>query len=84
MHPINKQLIKLGILSNPPRYCPEIPRITAEQALAMYYGKRALFVLISYKNKDLIVGGLHFTEGEYKKINPNKLPLLKGQILVLY
>ncbi len=83
LHPRNRKLIKLGLMPYP-KYYPEIPRITAREALALYKQHKALFILISHQDLHLIVGGIHLTEGEYPRIDPNRLPLKKGQVLVLY
>ena len=84
IHPRNIKLIKLGLMPNVPKYHPEIPRIMPNIALNLYKSNKALFVLISHSNRDLIYGGLHLTEGKVVKINPNALPVKKGQVLVLY
>lgn len=78
LHPKNKALIKAGIMKYP-KYFPNIPRLTAGEAFSVYKSGRGLFVLTSYQDLHLIVGGFHD-----KKIDYNKLPLRKGQILVLY
>lgn len=83
LHPLNARLIKAGLMPYP-KYYPEIPRIPASYAYQLYKTGKALFALISYHNKDQIVGGLWLTEGKYPTINPNKLPFKKGQCLVLY
>lgn len=84
IHPMNKKLMHLGLLKKPPKYYPEIPRITAELALSLYYSQKALFLYIASDNQNIIVGGFHLTEGQYPKINPNKLPFSKKQVLVVY
>jgi|GEM_PF-6723905 len=84
IHPYNIKLMKQGYLKAPPKYHPEIPRITAQLALNLYRANKALFILISYHDKDLIPGAIHLTEGKVKKINLNKLPLKKNQYLVVY
>lgn len=83
LHPINKKLVQMGFMPVP-KYYPEIPRIPAEQAFLLYKQGKALFVLISYHDKDLIVGGIHLTEDKPPRINPNKLPAKKNQIIVVY
>lgn len=83
LHPINKKLVQLGLMPIP-KYYPEVPRITAHQAYSLYSSGKALFVLISYSDKHLIVGGFHLTEDKPPKINPNRLPFKPGQVLVTY
>ncbi len=83
LHPMNAQLIKAGLMPYP-KYYPEVPRITAQTAYNLYKAGKALVLLISYTDKDKIYGGFHLTEGQYPKINPNKLPFKKGQYLVVY
>lgn len=84
IHPMNKKLLKAGIMKKVPAYFPEIPRLTASQALALYRAQKALFVLASYENLHLISGGIHMTEGQANKMNPNRLPFRKGQVLIVY
>ncbi len=84
LHPINKKLIEAGILDHIPKYHPEIARIPAETALALYKSNKALFVLISYHDKDLIPGAIHLTEGQVRKLDIRKLPIKKNQALVVY
>lgn len=83
LHPINKKLVQMGIMPVP-KYYPEVPRITAQQAYSLYLSGKALFVLISSSNHHLIVGGLHLTEDKPPRIDPNRLPFRPGQILVAY
>jgi len=83
LHPMNARLIKAGLMPYP-KYCPEVPRITAQTAYNLFKAGKALVLLISYQAKDKIYGGFHLTEGQYPKINPNKLPFKKGQCLVVY
>lgn len=83
LHPRNKKLVKLGLLKYPMFY-QHMPRITAREAMALYKKNKALFVLVSYQNLHLIVGGIHLTEGQTPKIDPNRLPIKKGQVLVMY
>lgn len=83
LHPMNKKLIEQGMMGYP-KYLPQIPRISAQTAYGLYLQNKALFVYISYKDTNLIVGGMHFKEGAVKKINPNKLPFRPGQVLVVY
>jgi len=83
LHPRNKQLMKLNLMTYP-KYHPNIPRVTAKEALRLYQENKALFILISASSKHLIHGGIHLTEGQYKGINPDRLPLRKDQILILY
>ncbi|MDY0131703.1 MAG: hypothetical protein RBR53_03450 [Desulforegulaceae bacterium] len=84
VHPINLKLIKHGYLKAVPKYYPEVPRIPANTALNLYNSNQALFILVSYHNKDLIPGAFHFTEGQIAKINPNKLPLKNKKCLIVY
>jgi len=83
LHPRNKQLMELNLMTYP-KYFPNIPRVTATEALALYKKNKALFILISYRSKHLIHGGIHLTEGRVPRINPNSLPLRKDQVLILY
>lgn len=83
LHPMNKKLIEQGMMKYP-KYLPQIPRITAQTAYGLYLQNKALFVYISYKDTNLIVGGIHFKEVDAKKIDPNKLPFQPGQFLVVY
>lgn len=83
LHPRNKKLVKLGLLKYPMFY-QHMPRITAREAMALYKKYKALFVLIASKDLHLIEGGIHLTEGQVQKINPNRLPLKNGQVLVMY
>ena len=83
LHPMNAKWIKQGLMKYP-RYFPEIPRIPAEMAYGLYLQNKALFVYASHKNDYLIVGGIHFTEAQLDKINPDKLPFKPGQILIIY
>lgn len=84
LHPMNRKLIKAGIMKNVPKYYPQIPRLTAGQALSLYGSNKALFLFVAYKNLHLIRGAIHMTEGKAHKINPNRLPFKKGQVLVVY
>ena len=84
VHPRNIKLVNMGLMPKIPKYHPEIPRIMPYTALRLYNANKALFVLISYHDRDLIYGGIHLTEGEVPKVNPKALPVKKGQILVLY
>ncbi len=84
VHPRNIKLLKQGVLKKIPEYFPEIPRITATEALYLYNTRKALFLYIAYEDLNLIVGGIHLTEGQVNKINLNKLSLNKGQIIVTY
>ena len=83
LHPRNRGLIKLGQMEYP-KYCPEIPRMTALEALHYYKSGKAFILFIAAQKKHLIVGGIHLTEQQYPKIDPNKLPIKKGQALFLY
>jgi len=83
LHPMNKKLVQQGLMPVP-KYYPHIPRITAETAYGLYLQNKALFVYVSYSDKNLIVGGIHFTEDKPGSFNPNKLPFKPGQILVVY
>lgn len=84
VHPRNMKLLKRGVMKNIPKYFPQIPRITAQEALFLYKNKKALFLYVSYEDLNLIVGGVHITEGQLATMNPRKLPLKKGQMLVIY
>jgi hypothetical protein len=83
LHPMNRQLVQMGLMPFP-KYYPEIPRITAEVAYHLYLSGKALFVLISYRDLDLIVGGIHLGEDTLPTTDPNKLPFRPGQVLVVY
>lgn len=81
LHPMNKKLIQTGQMTVT-KYFMNIPRITAAQASALYKANRAVFVLNSYQDKDLIVGG-HWSKKVHNKVDYNQL-VNKGQILVFY
>lgn len=83
IHPINIQLAQMGLMPIP-KYYPEVPRITPEKAYSLYVTGSALFALISYSDKHLIVGGIHLTENLPPRIDPNRLPFQPGQILIVY
>ena len=84
VHPRNVKLVRQGLMKKIPTYCPEIPRITASEALSLYKKGTALFLHTSHSNKHIIVGAIHITGAKATKINPNKLPFKKGQVLVTY
>lgn len=84
VHPINLKLVKHGYLKTIPKYYPEVARLPADIALKLYNANQALFILVSYHDKDLIPGGIHFNEGQVKNINPNKLPLKNKKCLIVY
>ena len=86
IHPRNVKLLKSGLIPYP-KYHPSIPRLTATEAKSLFYAKKAVFILISYHDRDKIIGGYHLTEdkvGKTSAIDVRKLPVRKGQILVLY
>lgn len=82
LHPINKKLIKTGVLKAPPKFYPNVPRLTAAQAYGLFMSKKAVLVLHSYHDKDKIWGGYWMTEIK-NKVDLNKL-VRKNQILVFY
>lgn len=84
VHPRNVKLVRQGLMKKIPTYHPEIPRITAYEALSLYRKGKALFLHTSHSNKHIIVGAIHMTGAKAAKINPNKLPFKKGQVLVTY
>lgn len=84
VHPENIKLIKLGLMENVPKYCPEIPRITATAAKYFFDNNKATLVLISHSNHHRIYGGLHLTEDLPPKIEPNQLLRQKDHILIAY
>lgn len=84
VHERNIKLLKLGLIEKIPSYYPEIPRIMATEALDLYNKEKALFVHTSHSDKHLIYGAIHLPGFKAAKIDPNKLPLKKGQVLVLY
>lgn len=81
-HPRNKKLKELGLLKGKP-YFPEIPRCTPQEALAMYQSGKALIVWVGTYG-GLVPGGIHLTELQAEKLDPRRLPLNKGQALLIY
>lgn len=81
IHPRNKKLIKEGRMKHW-KFFPNVPRLTPEVAKGLYMSNKAVFVLNSYHDQDLVVGGYWG-----KKLKPgfdiNKL-VKKGQILIFY
>ncbi len=84
IHPRNKMLIQMGILKQVPKYYPNIPRVTIPEALGLYKLGKAVFFLISHRDRDKIVGGYHLTEGQVPNVDPNKFPVRKNQVLIFY
>jgi hypothetical protein len=84
VHPVNKQLLQLGLIKKVPAYYPQIPRIPAAMALGLYKSGKALFLYVSYKNLHIIPGAIHLTEGQVGNINISQIPIKKGQVLVTY
>ncbi len=80
LHPRNAQLIKMGLIP-PMKYFPEVPRVTASEALALYYGGKAVFVAIGHDSPRLLKG---YLLKDYLAFDPARLRSFKRTPLVLY
>jgi hypothetical protein len=80
IHPRNKMLIKMGLMKHW-KFHPNVPRLTADEALNLYKQGKAVFVLIADSDLHLIVGGYY--GGRLQGVDFNRL-VKRGQILVFY
>ena len=79
-HPRNVELIKKGVIP-PMKFFPEVPRITAEEAMGLLMSNRGFFIAIGSDSK-VMQGGLSLHN--YMQFNPKRLKLPKGKIIVTY
>ena len=79
-HPRNIKLIKHGLIP-PIKFFPEVPRMTAEEALSLYHSGRGFFIAIGGDSK-IMDGGILLKD--YMKFDPRRLKLPKGIVIVTY
>jgi len=83
IHPYNKILMKLYPRPFKLRF-PDVPRITAKEALMLYKSNQAFFIHIGDEGWN-VPGCLHFRENKAFRINPNKLfRLIPQKYVILY
>ncbi len=83
IHPYNKILMKLYPRPFKMPY-PQVPRILAIQALALYRSGKAVFVHVGDEGPD-VPGGFHFRESETWRMNLTLFKKLsKIKVIILY
>ena len=80
LHPRNVMLIKKGLIP-PMKFFPDVPRITAGEALALYHSGKGFFIAIGGDSK-IMNGGILLND--YMTFDPRKLKLPKGKIIITY
>ena len=80
LHPRNKMLIEQGLIP-PMKYFPEVPRITAKEALALYTQGQSMFIGIGTDVPRLPLGWLLI---DYYNFDPTRLKIPRNKIIVVY
>jgi len=86
VHPRNQMLITKGLVPKEIlRYFPDVPKITAHEALSLYQSKKAIFIAIGDDSPRLPNGWLlrNYMAFHPKQLVRYKIPT-QGVVLVLY
>ena len=78
-HPRNIKLIKQGLIP-PMKYFPDVPRITASEALMLYRSTKAMFIAIGH-DAPRIDG--HWVLPDYMGYNHKKLTKVSKKMMII-